>query len=345
MTMKTSISVRPYHLMCLFCRVGKGSPLELVQGPAVENLLQQVRRRPQQMLELNCNCSSAYSVQNPGCGEDAGGALLNRRRDLNILRFLKMTPGQAKPADDLIEQVGEVIKSPRNFCVGNPAGGATWQGCPYAESGFYELAQKLPSGREVLPQPTEECRSRIKRRDVAAIKNASILRIRPHHLLCMCCFYGQGILDGKYEPIAEDNLYEVIARMVATPDIPVELTEGCCCICPPCSRYQVETNWCLGGGMALRDEHKDLEVLFKLGAQYGDVIPARELYRRLFAAVGALHEICAFSANPVHNGQYGPNHEWRWCGRLSAATGSGEAAYQLARRDGLGIPGLGVSIR
>lgn len=132
--------------MCLFCRVGKGSPLDLPQGEKVERLLRSVRRQPQKMLALNCNCSSVYSVQNPGDGDDAGGALLNRRRDLNILRFLKMTPGQVKPAADLVEQVGEVIKSPRNFCAGE-SGGGEWQGCPYAGSGFYELAHRLPSGR------------------------------------------------------------------------------------------------------------------------------------------------------------------------------------------------------
>lgn len=333
--MNNTKSVRPFHLMCLFCRIGRGEKLDLPQSDKVEELLEYVRSNPQGMLELNCNCSNVYSVQNPGTRDDVGGSLLNKRRDLMILRFLKMTPGQAKPADDLIEQIAEAIKTPKYFCSGQ--GCDAWEGCPYASSGYYEMTCRVPYGRMVLPQPSPEQRCVLKERDVDMIASAKKLRIRPHHLLCMCCFYGRGIIEGNLKPIDEDNLCEVIYKMQQNPDIPVELVEGCCMICPPCTRYQQKTNWCLGGGMALRDETKDLEVLYKLNLKYGDVLPAAKLYAMLFEKVAHLHEICRFTANLDTNGRPGFTHEWRPCADLFDSNQIGEAAYEIARRDGMGI--------
>ena len=71
--MRAAESIRPFHLLCLFCRIGRGAPLELGHGKRIEELLSFVREHPEAMLELNCNCANVYSVQNPGTGEDAGG--------------------------------------------------------------------------------------------------------------------------------------------------------------------------------------------------------------------------------------------------------------------------------
>ena len=336
--MKASMSVRPFHLLCLFCRVGSGAPLALGHGQAIEGLLAFIREHPDAMLELRCNCGGAYSRQNPGNNEDAGGALLNKRRDLRILRCLGMTPGQAKPAADLVEQVADVIKTPAGFCASGKGDG--WAGCPYASKGFFEKSCAVPYGRSVLPQIPAPERLPVKRSTAAAMESCPMLRIRPHHLLCMSCFYGRGIIQNNLNPIDEDNLFEAIHRMQDDPEIPVQLAEGCCMICPPCSRYRSEDNQCLGGGMALRDELKDLEVLYRLGMEYGEVHPARELYTRLFKAVPDLHCICSFGMETDVNGTPCVTNEWRPCASLVERRLCGEAAYRIARIEGLGIKGV-----
>ncbi len=336
--MNTSRPVRPFHLLCLFCRAGLGGPLELAHGQAIEELLAFILEHPDAMLELRCNCGGAYSCQNPGDGEDMGGTLLNKRRDLRILCCLGMTPGQAKPAADLVEQIGDVIKTPSGFCGGGKGDG--WQGCPYARKGFFEKSCAIPYGRSVLPQTPAPERLPVKRSTAAAMESCPMLRIRPHHLLCMACFYGRGIIRNNLKPIDEDNLFEAIHRMQAAPETPVQLVEGCCMICPPCSRYHSEGNQCLGGGMALRDELKDLEVLYRLGMEYGEIHPARELYSRLFKAVPDLHCICSFGMEVDVNGTPYVTNEWRPCASLVERQQYGEAAYRMARIDGLGIKGI-----
>ena len=333
--MRAAKSIRPFHLLCLFCRVGRGAPLALEHGGRIEELLAFVRERPEAMLELNCNCASVYSVQNPGRGDDVGGPLLNQRRDLRILRLLGMTPGQAKPAADLVEQVADVIKTTEGLCGGGC--GSAWRGCPYADKGYFEQSCREPYGALVMARPPAETRAEAKRASAAATASCATLRIRPHHLLCMSCFYGRGVICGNLKPIQEDNLFEAIRRMQENPDIPVELVEGCCMICPPCPRNQKPGNLCLGGGMALRDELKDLEVLYRLGMGYGEVRPARELLRALFRAVPNLHAICSFGVEPDANGTPCQTNEWRPCASLSDRPQSGEAAYRIARLHNLGI--------
>ena len=333
--MRAAKSIRPFHLLCLFCRIGRGAPLELEHGKRIEELLAFVREHPEAMLELNCNCANVYAVQNPGTGEDVGGRLLNKRRDLRILRLLGMTPGQAKPAGDLVEQTADVIKTVEGLC--GDGSGSVWRGCPYAEKGYFEKSCGVPYGASVLARPPAEARVATKRETAEATASCAALRIRPHHLLCMSCFYGRGMIDGNLQPIQEDNLFEAIRRMQANPDIPVELVEGCCMICPPCSRYQKDGNLCLGGGMALRDELKDLEVLYRLGMNYGETLPARELLRRLYRAVPNLHAICSFGMEADCNGTPCITNEWRPCTSLSERAQSGEAAYRIARLQNLGV--------
>ena len=88
--------------------------------------------------------------------------------------------------------------------------------------------------------------------------------------------------------------------------------------------------------MAVRDEHKDLSVLKAMGLRYGDVLSARALYQRLFASVPTMTSICLFTAHPDEKP---PSYDWRsGCSSINSARS--EVFYAVARRDGMGIPGL-----
>ena len=200
----------------------------------------------------------------------------------------------------------------------------------------------LPAGRErrlragrrargldaLLPRRPAEDKAQAKQDSVAAIRAAGTLSIRPHHLLCLSCFH-RGRAAADIAPIPEDNLAEVIEAMQARPDLPVRLVRGCCMICPPCSRYEPETNRCLGGrSMALRDQLKDLAVLRALDLDYETVLPARDLLRRLYRAIPSTTEICGYGDGIARS------PEWSVC-----SGPDGNPGYPLARAMGLGVPG------
>ena len=142
----------------------------------------------------------------------------------------------------------------------------------------------------------------------------------------MACFHGGRT---KLGPIAEDNLFEAIDVMQKSPRIPVRLVQGCCMICPPCSAYEPATNNCVApSGMSLRDQKKDLDLLRLLNLKYGDVLPADELYRRVFAAVRSTREICGHGDGVMRG------FEWTICGGPR-----GNPGYVKARAAALGLPG------
>ena len=101
-------------------------------------------------------------------------------------------------------------------------------------------------------------------------------------------------------------------------------------ICPPCSHYDPQTSLCIGGvSMSLRDQKKDLDLLYRLDLAYGDELPAREYFGRLYERIASTTEICG-NGNGVETAP-----EWRVCGGPD-----GDPGYVKARQDGLGIPGL-----
>jgi hypothetical protein len=216
--------------------------------------------------------------------------------ELQILQRLGLAPGDTRPAIELIERLG---------------GRGEW------------LWRRSPAEM-----------ARAKRESVQVMLAATQLEIRPHHLMCMSCFFGRigcpdlaSLGDLRELALAEDNLCEAIQIAQRRPDTPIRLIEGPCMICPPCPSYHAATRRCLGGsGMALRDEWKDLAVLERLDLRYGDILPARELFALLYARIPSTKEICGFGDGLARA------PEWRICG---GAEGSPD--YVKARAAGLGV--------
>jgi hypothetical protein len=80
--------------------------------------------------------------------------------------------------------------------------------------------------------------------------------------------------------------------------------------------------------MGLRDQKKDLDVLQLLGLQYGDTLPARKLYERLFAAVEDTTQVCGYGDGVARS------PEWSVC-----RGSEGSEQYHRARAARLGLPG------
>ena len=317
------LEVRPYQLMCIVCRIGEGKADDL-EDARLNEILGRVREHPGTPITLRCNADSAYRYQSPGRDEDTPeGALFNDKRDLDIVQKLGLVPGATRPALEIFHMLFEHIPAAEGICGYGTVTGEAWRGCPRASNGHYEAGHLKGLNAVIPPRPQEE-KVRVKEASAQAIYDAEGLSIRPHHLMCMACFHA-----GKSErsPIVEDNLFEAIDAIWRNPDIPVTLTSGCCMICPPCSKYNPATGLCISGnGMGLRDQKKDLDVLQRLGLEYGDALPARELYTRLFQAIGSTRQICGYDDGVVRG------REWSICGGPE-----GSERYRRARESGMGF--------
>lgn len=315
--------LRPVQLLCAICLQG-GAPRNLPCRSAIARLVTAVRQAPNRPLRLVCHADGIFRYQNPQrLPAVPGGALLAEKRDMDILQRLGLVPGDTRPARDLVQRVVATFKTTRGLCDCPGATLPEWRGCPLAQSGCYEKGLAAGTGG-LVPARDAADKAAVKTRSAAATRRAKRLQIRPHHLLCLCCFH-RG--RDSFDPIAEDNLAEVITAMQRQPTIPVTLVRGCCMICPPCSAYDPELNLCVGSNaMSLRDQKRDLDVLAALGLKYGDTLPARELWHRLFAAVTNLKQICGFGDNVVRA------TEWSIC-----AAASEPDPYTLAKAHGLGI--------
>mgnify|MGYP000626432844 CR=1 FL=1 len=320
----TLLIVRPYQLMCIVCRIGEGH--KDLSDERLGRILQAVRQDRKRPLSPRCNVDTVFRYQNPGHADDSPeGELFNAKRDLDILQKLGMAPGDTRPAVDVFERLLAKVPTARGICGYDAVTGDAWRGCPRAASGFYEKGRALGLQAILTPRPANE-KAKAKEDSAAAIYRAETLRIRPHHLMCMSCFFGRA---EKLAPLVEDNLFEAVDVIQKQPDIPVTLVAGCCMICPPCSLYDPESNLCLGGrGMALRDQKKDLDVLQKLGLKYGDTMPARRLLELLYARIPSTRDICAYGDGEARA------YEWSICGEAER-----DEAYQRARASRLGIQG------
>ncbi len=318
------LEIRPCQLMCVVCRIGEGQTEDLGDARLTE-ILAAVRKDPKIPIRLRSNTESVYRYQNPGPAEDSPeGELFNAKRDLDIFQKLGLVPGDARPAIDMFERLLANVPAAKGVCGYETVTADTWRGCPRAAGGNYEKGHALGI-KAVIPPRDEQEKADFKRKSAAAIYQAKTLKIRPHHLMCMSCFYGARM--EKLAPIKEDNLFEAIDVIQKNPDIPVTLIRGTCMICPPCSRYDPKTKLCLGGGsMALRDQKKDLDVLQKLGLKYGDTLPARKLYELLYERIPSTRDVCGYGDGEERA------REWSICGDPD-----GQESYRKARAAKLGI--------
>jgi len=324
-----TLDVRPYQLMCIVCRIGEGRTRDL-GVPRLTEILSAVRKDRRVPVRLRCNVDTVYQYQNPGREEDTPeGELFNAKRDLDIVQRLGLVPGDARPAVDMFERLLDTVPTARGICGYKTATADTWRGCSRAKSGNYEKGRALGI-QAILPPRDPQQKAIAKKASAAAIYQAKTLQIRPHHLMCMSCFFGGA---AKLAPLVEDNLFEAVDAIQKNPAVAVTLVPGPCMICPPCSHYDPATNLCLGGrSMALRDQKKDLDVLQKLGLKYGDSLPAGKLFALLYERIASTREICGYGDGEVRA------REWSICGNPA-----GRDEYRKARAANLGIGRQGTS--
>ena len=96
------------------------------------------------------------------------------------------------------------------------------------------------------------------------------MNLRPHHLLCIQKFTGNG-----YDQAFTRHLTEIVARLADDPETRITLTHGCDFVCLLCPNKKNEV--CLSAEKVLQMDNAVLEIC---GLSYGEILSWAELSRR-----------------------------------------------------------------
>ena len=227
--------------------------------------------------------------------------VFNRKRDLDVLQRLGLAPGDTRRSRYLYELLLQRLETPEGICAGDTP---NWEGCPLARSGAYESVRARGWQEIVFDRPAEY-KARARTRSVERIRRDPVLCLRPHHLMCMSCWYGVtlGAVDRS-----DDTLDEVCARIRRDPEVEIMLVEGNCEACHCCDGFHPESTRCVHAGGLIRDYKKDLDVFQKLGLMPGDRMKARDLLRLMYERIPSTLDVCGYGTG-VATGQ-----EWTVCG-------------------------------
>ncbi|NMB95576.1 MAG: hypothetical protein GYA02_03055 [Clostridiaceae bacterium] len=291
---ENTISIWPQHLLCMRCMNG-GGKLPFMEEKRLREKLDLIKSKPIVFLHLQAAFdeigarTDIFREQNH----------IERKRDLDVLQKLGLTPGSVRLAKDLFRLVEERIPTLKGICIYENVTPGKWDECPLAREKYFEdgkdnLVYKRIK-EEMVKAKIDSCKN---------IESMDRIYIRAHHMLCIFCFVGK---KTSIKPIEEDNLYEVWKKMKDNPKIPVTLAEGCssCMICPPCHGFEPERGIC-NAGCHLRDRKKDLDVFQRLGLIPGDTLLAEDLILLIYEKIPTVKGICEYGAST--------SPEWDACG-------------------------------
>ena len=302
------ITIKPSDSLCLICHLGK-SP----DGPfeaRLKKILERVEKKPDIPVTLRCKAGDIFSFQDLK-GEKSTGT---RKRDLEILQKLDLSPGVTLTARILFIRIFHKIRNLNGICLfdGKPL-------CENAAKGYYEKSRKTQLSltalycnelsksiashkarkqgiRIIIPPRTPDDIEKSKRESLKAMYEAKKtgIKTRPHILLCAVCQYGGGVKPSQ----AYDNLPEMLQLILRQPDVKITLVEGAdWMMCGPCpSRAENKCVHSLGKG-GLSNQLRDMRVLQRLGLDYGVTMNALALYRMILEKIPSTLQICRFD-NP-----------------------------------------------
>lgn len=314
-----AIEMRPYELLCLICMLGEQASddaerktFETLNAQTfwrnkhdrLAHILGAIQNEPDIPVVLRCNDGGVFSFQNPGHDNDSPeGEEFNLKRDLDILRILDLSPGATMPARSLLYKAQNFLKTVDGVCTYSDCNSCNWQGCPKGKSGFYERGNQIHIDH-IIPVRSDEQRDESKTQSITAMHNAKAVRVRPHLMMCAVCQFGMGIRP----PFDADNLPEFLVMVRDKPQTPVTLVSGAdWMMCGPCKRRSSGKGSCVNvsGLGGTTNDLRDLNVLQLLDMNFGDTMPAIELYKRIGERIPSTAPTCSLDKN-----QYAKTSHW-----------------------------------
>jgi hypothetical protein len=307
------------HLLSVVCVLG-GAECPLLAKNRAMKVLRAVKGDPTVTIRVESNADEIPHYTKPG--RDAAARahpddVFNRKRDLDVLQRLGLVPGDVRRARYLFELLFERVPTPDGICAYDTPG---WEGCSVARSGAYDRIRAKGWPAVVYSRTEKEMRD-YRAANVARIEAADRLYMRPHHLMCLSCWYAGGEGQG---PRPNDTLSEILQRVRREPDIPITLVEGCCMACDCCDGFFPPNGRCVHSCGLIRDYKKDLDLFQRLGLMPGATMKAKDLFRLLFARIRSTREICGYGDGIV------TAHEWSLCGGPEGSPG-----YEKTREAGI----------
>lgn len=283
------VSLRARDLVGLICLHGQGQPPHMTVD--LPEVYEQVIAEPQTPLTL----TAAFDCNGGPYQFPRHDNAFQRRMDLHILERLMLVPGDTRKAWELFRRMTVKVPDLNGICVfDNPT--ENWPSWPQdAVEAYQRGLQQLP----YVQKP--EHMAEQKQLSVAELGQMDRIYLRPHHFMCIMCYYG-----GERDlPLEVDNLWELLLKMQEKPEIEVTLIEGACMVCPPCHGFEPKSGTCMAG-CGLRDRRKDLDALRLLDLLPGTTLTAGELFQRFTERIPDARLICQYTEHTVP--------EWEACG-------------------------------
>ncbi len=305
------------QLLGAVCACG-GAACPLFATPAAAlALLARVKADPALAIRLTSDADRIPHYTHLGADDypalDREG-VLNRQRDLGVLQRLGLAPGDTRRARYLYELLFQRVETPWGICAYDTP---NWEGCALARSGAYERVRAQGWTALVYDRPAAD-KGEARRLSVERIRRDPVLCLRPHHLMCMSCWVGDGSGEGTR---SNDTLDEVYRRLCRDPEVEIRLVEGNCEACHCCDGFHPDSGRCVHAGGLIRDYKKDLDVFQKLGLLPGAQMNARKLLLLIYERIPSTTAVCGYGTGVV------TANEWSVCGGPE-----GNAGYAKARQ-------------
>ena len=136
--------VRAHHMLCIICFIGgdnNGQPMAASNEYEVWQKIKNNPDIPVTMTEGAGDCCLCPPCNNyiPSRGVCvAPGCLRDRKKSLDTLLALGMSPGDTLPAREIIKRICERIPDASVICAFNPDTSREWTTCGAAHSGRYK---------------------------------------------------------------------------------------------------------------------------------------------------------------------------------------------------------------
>ncbi|MHB8996191.1 MAG: hypothetical protein ACYC63_13175 [Armatimonadota bacterium] len=273
------LNLRARDLIGLVVLHGGGQPPQMT--PELPEVYQQLIGHPDTLIAL----TSAFDCRGGPWQFPQEDSAYQRRMDLHVMQRLQLAPGDSRSFRELFRRMKIDLITLDGICLFETPT-ENWPNWPREALSAYTagLDKPLP-----LPQTAEEMAT-AKRISAQGVMDAERLYLRPHHLMCIMCYYG-GEQD---KPLEIDNLWEPILRMRENPEIEITLVEGDCMVCPPCHAYDPRSGACITI-CGLRDRRKDLDTIRLLDLLPGTTMKARDLYRLYIERIPHATDVCYYT--------------------------------------------------
>ncbi|MBP8954839.1 MAG: hypothetical protein KBI47_20785 [Armatimonadetes bacterium] len=313
------IVIKARQLPAVACRLG-GADCPILGKNQARAILEVLQSDPTATIRLtsDADCAPHYTMlDDEDFRRQNREAVFNRKRDLDVLQKLGLCPGDTRRARYLYELLFSRVETLCGICAFDTPG---WEGCPYARDGIYEDVRSRGWQAVVHARSPEEM-ARAREENVDAIFHGDRIFMRPHHIMCLACWYNGGQASGLRP---NDTLAEILERVRTDPKVPVTLVEGTCMACHCCDGFDPPTGRCVHSGGLIRDYKKDLDCFQMLGMYPGDTLPADEMFALIFERVGSTRDVCGYGTGEV------TAEEWRICNDPAGSPG-----YAATRKSGV----------